>query len=520
MCGFLTCFINKNNRDNLITFDEFKNASLDISHRGPDSNSIFNFKNNVYFAHYRLSIIHRNPSSNQPFFSKCKRYILCFNGEIYNYKYLSQRYFPRENIKGDTELLMYLLVNKKYDNFLNELEGMFSFVFYDIKKDYYFAARDRFGIKPLYYYIDEYNSIFCSEPYPIAKLKRFEIDEISLKELQCFRRPTPGYSFYKNVNECLPGFIIKKNKIERWKESLSNKCSDKFCQDELFDRIKYVFDLNTIGDLPHCSFQSGGIDSSLIALLTNPSKVYTVGMIDDNEYIMAKKIAQKLNILIKEFMIDKNQFIDLLENYLQIKKEPISVPNEILIYKICEEIKSINKFFLSGEGADEIFFGYDRIFKWSRTEGNISNDQKFLDAFLKKYCYSRTLFKSERLLKFCHQIFSNCETRTDFLEDFFLNFHLVGLLARADRASMAAGVEARVPFCSHTISNYMYRRPYEIKIKGDFAKYPLREIIKKSSLKFILNTPKIGFRTLVPGFNQLETYDYMLRLFIKNYKKK
>lgn len=518
MCGFLVCFLNENSNSQNIPFKEFEKASLDIAHRGPDSNSTFNFHNKAFFCHYRLSIIDRSSTSDQPLFSACKRYILCFNGEIYNYKLLAKKYFPLDYIKGDTELLLKLLVKNKPDEFIHEIEGMFSFVFFDTLKNSYIAVRDRFGIKPLYYSLDEKYALFCSESYPIAKLIHSRFDEVSFEELKSFRRPTPSYTFFKNVYECLPGELINKTRIKKWARSSPEISSDKFCQDELFDRMKYVFNLNTIGDVPHCSFQSGGIDSSLISLLTRPNILYSVGMKEDNELLNSRKVANKLGIKIKDFEVNTEEFNMLLNSYLEIKKEPVSVPNEILIFKLCKEMNLSNKFFLSGEGADEIFFGYDKLFRWSRDEGNIKDNEEFLDKFIDKYCYSQKSFKSERFLKFCHQLLRQGENRTDFLEDFFLNFHLPGLLARADRASMAAGIEARVPFCSHTLCNYMYRRPYEIKIKGKCSKVPLRNILEKSLLEFVLEIPKIGFRTLLPGLNQIETYEYMLQFYLKRNK--
>tara|TARA_A100001388_G_scaffold182021_1_gene136339 strand:- start:8042 stop:9604 length:1563 start_codon:yes stop_codon:yes gene_type:complete len=518
MCGFLVYFKNVNSNQEYITYEKFKKESLNIAHRGPDSNSTINYQNKAFFCHYRLSIIDRSPSSNQPFFSICKRYILCFNGEIYNYKLLAKKYFPTESIKGDTELLMKLLINYPADDFIHEIEGMFSCVFFDTLKNSYIALRDRFGIKPLYYSLDEKYAFFCSESYPISKLINSKIDEVSINELKSFRRPTPGYSFFDNVYECLPGKLIEKNKIRNWSRSSPEVLSDNFSHDELFDRINYVFNLNTIGDVPHCSFQSGGIDSSLISLLTKPDIVYSIGMESDNELEASRKVAKKLGIKIFDFEVNVEDFNFLLKSYLEIKKEPVSVPNEILIFKLCKEMNLSNKFFLSGEGADEMFFGYDKIFRWSREKGNIKDNDQFLDEFISKYCYSEKAFKSERFIKFCYQLFTKGENRTDFIEDFFLDFHLPGLLARADRASMAAGIEARVPFCSQTICNYMYRRPYEIKIKGKFSKLPLRKILEKSALDFVLKTPKIGFRTLMPGLNQKETYNYMLKYYfdIKN----
>ena len=512
MCGFLVYIpIQKKKYDK----DLLINSSKSLSHRGPDTDSFFITNNGSFFYHYRLSIIDNSHLSNQPFISKCKRYVLCFNGEIYNYKFLINKFVSKEIIRGDTQLLMYLLINYSTENFLNEIEGMFSFVFFDIYTNKFIAARDRFGIKPLYYLLNNDEAFFCSEPHPIADIKEFKFDNISLKEIEKFRRPTPGYSFYKNVLECLPGYFISNKSFQRWNGSLPEISSEEFKQEELVERIKKVFSLNTVGDICHTAFQSGGIDSTLVSLFTKPDKLYTVGIKGDNEIEQSIKIAQFLNLDIKSCEIDEKNFFSTLKDYLKIKKEPISVPNEVLIFNLCRNMDTSHKFFITGEGADEIFFGYDRIFKWAFS--NKKRNNIFIKEFFEKYSYSKTNFISDRFWEYCINLYKNSNNNLDFVEDFFLNFHLPGLLARVDRAAMAAGKESRVPFCSQTILNYMYRRSFQIRIKEDKAKYPLREIIRENGLSFILETPKIGFRALLPGSDTIDTYRNMLIFYKDNF---
>ena len=515
MCGFLAKISKSKYHQNLLSKNKFECAAKEISHRGPDFNSTIHLDNGTSFAHYRLSIIDNTNNSDQPFVSKCGRYILIFNGEIYNYKYLANKYFPGFLIKGDTETLMLLLINHHMNKFLSEIEGMFSFVFFDKVTNNFLAARDRFGIKPLYYFDDKNTIIFASEPFPIAKIINAKSDIVSLHEIESYRRPSPGFSYYENVLECIPGFYITNNKIGRWKNSQRHFYKDTYSLDELIDRLKYVFNLNTIADNPHTAFQSGGMDSSLISYLTRPCSLYTVGMNDNNEIGISRKIASILNLEIKTQIVQKEEFLILLTEYLKIKKEPISVPNEILIFKLCKTMNPLHKYFLTGEGSDEIFFGYDRIFKWANTFGKEISNITFLELFLDKYSYSYKAHKGERFINYCTSLFENCESHLDFIEDFFLDFHLPGLLNRADRASMAAGKEARVPFCSQTIVDYMYRRPFEIKINNNKAKYPLHQILDKTKISFILSTPKIGFSTLIPGMDNKGTYNYMLKFFNK-----
>ena len=512
MCGFLAKISKSKYHHNLLSKKDFESAAQEISHRGPDFNSTIHLDNGTSFAHYRLSIIDNTNNSDQPFISKCERYILIFNGEIYNYQYLANKYFPKLSVKGDTETLMSLLINHDINKFLSEIEGMFSFVFFDKFTNYFIAARDRFGIKPLYYFNDKNTTILASEPFPIAKIIKTNQDDISLYEIQSYRRPTPGFSYYTDVLECLPGYFITNNNINMWQDSKRNINQDAYSLDDLIDRLKYVFNLNTIADTPHTAFQSGGIDSSLITYLTRPSSLYTVGMNENNEIDISREIASILDIDINTQIVHKKEFLNLLTEYLKIKKEPISVPNEVLIFKLCKTMKPLNKYFLTGEGADEIFFGYDKIFKWAKTFGKEISKISFLELFLDKYSYSNNVHKGERFLGFCSRLFDNCESHLDFIEDFFLEFHLPGLLNRADRSSMAAGKEARVPFCSQTIVDYMYRRPFEIRINNGKAKYPLHQILGKTKLSFILSSPKIGFSTLIP---KKCTYKYMLEFFNK-----
>ena len=515
MCGFLAKVYKSKYHNNPLFKKEFETAAKEISHRGPDFNSTIHLDNGTSFAHYRLSIIDNTNNSDQPFISNCGRYILVFNGEIYNYKFLANKYFPKLLVKGDTETLMLLLINHDINKFLCEIEGMFSFVFFDKITNYFVAARDRFGIKPLYYFIDKNTAIFSSEPYPVAKIIKTNHDVDSLSEIQSYRRPTPGFSYYKDVLECLPGFFIDNNNIDRWQDSQRNVNQEIYSSDELFDRLQYVFNLNTIADTPHTAFQSGGIDSSLISYLTRPENLYSVGMEDDNEIDKSKEIASILDIDINTQIVQKEEFVNLLTEYLKIKKEPVSVPNEILIFKLCKTMSPFHKYFLTGEGADEIFFGYDKIFKWANKLKKDISKASFLELFLDKYSYSNKVHKGDRFISFCNKLFDNCDSHLDFIEDFFLDFHLPGLLNRADRSSMAAGKEARVPFCSQTIVDYMYRRPFEIRISNDKAKFPLHQILGKTKLSFILSTPKIGFSTLIPGMDKEGTYDYMLKFFDK-----
>ena len=175
MCGLL--FSNQFSKDSNKSYYD-KILSL-LDHRGPDfRNSLI--LDNKYFGHTRLKIIDLNNRSNQPFYSKCKQYLIIYNGEIYNLEFLKKKFLNKFNFSttSDTEVLieLYKILKEKV---LKYIEGMFSFVIYDIKAKKIFAARDPRGVKPLYYYIKNKKIIFCSEIAPILKLiDSEEIDEI------------------------------------------------------------------------------------------------------------------------------------------------------------------------------------------------------------------------------------------------------------------------------------------------------------------------------------------------------
>ena len=482
--------------------------------RGPDNTSFKSFNNdNVFLGHNRLSILDTKPRSNQPMKTDDGRYLLIFNGEIYNYKEIIKKYNLRLKTTSDTEVILkgYILKGK---DILNDLDGMFSFVIYDKKNSNWFCARDRFGIKPLFIYQDKIKTIIGSEAGSIARLLKLKIDDESIKEWKLFRSPAPDYTFFKklkefpkssyrysNLNKNITYYKLRKN---------NNKIN--------FKKIKNLIDHSVyshqMGDVSCTSLLSGGIDSSII--LKNSSKVkrcYSVGLNKNNEFSSATRISKKLKKKITLIRV-KNQKLKSTWKFLtKLRNEPLSVPNEGLIYLVCKKMNKKNKIVLTGEGADEIFFGYDKIFRWALSQKKF-NLKKFIDL----YGYTNDVKPTKRFVNYIMKL-SYKKKVINFVEDFFYDFHLPTLLRRMDFASMAASKEARVPFVSKNIIENLYRKKPNIKINKNFSKIPLRNYIKKIKLDFILNTKKIGFSAATENNRgKFHNYSVFQNIVLKTFK--
>ena len=415
------------------------------------------------------------------------RYFLIFNGEIYNYKEIIKKYKLKLKTTSDTEVVLkgYILKGK---NILDELDGMFSFVIYDKKKSIWFCARDRFGIKPLYIYQDKTKTVIGSEAGSIAKLLNLKIDYLSIKEWKLLRSPAPNYTFFKKLHQFPKSCYRESNSINNISYYNLKKNKKKINLKKIKQLIKYSIQSHQMGDVSCTSLLSGGIDSTII--LKNSSKVkrcYSVGLKDNNEFVAAKKISRELDKRISLITVNVHKLKSTWKFLTKLRNEPLSVPNEGLIYLVCKKMSKNNKIVLTGEGADEIFFGYDKIFRWSLSQKNLN-----LKKFIQLYGYSNTLKPTSRFIKYIKKLSAKKKV-IDFVEDFFYDFHLPILLRRMDFASMAASKEARVPFVSKEIIENLYRKNPKLKIDKNYSKKPLRNYIKNINLNFILNMKKIGF---------------------------
>ena len=414
MCGILGLINLKGNLNN----DEdtlFNYALLMMYHRGPNAQSFIK-RDFAKIGHTRLSIIDLNTESNQPFYSSCKNYVIIFNGEIYNYRELKKQLLNRGyqfKTNSDTEVLLNYLIEKGSDA-LEELNGMFSFCFIDFKNKKTLLARDRLGIKPLYYAYDSENLYFASEVPPILKLlnKEHILNKEALVSYFIYRYPILNDTFFEGVYSLPPAHFIKleNNKYEiskYWylenniKEQKIDK-GENFYKSNLRSILDKAIEKRMLSDVPIGSFLSGGVDSSVITSImaikqSSPINTFTIGFENKNyqEFEYANEVAERYKTNHKEIVVKPEEYFQELKNLILLKGSPLAVPNEVALYLMSKDMKKSITVVLSGEGADEIFGGYGRIFRSTFDFERINNiknnknpdlnEKEFINKVQKKF---------------------------------------------------------------------------------------------------------------------------------------
>lgn len=482
MCGILFT----NNPE--ITEAKFSNALNLMVHRGPDiPPNNYHYKQ-YQLGHTRLKILDLDNRGNQPFSSDDERYIMVYNGEIYNYRELTKKFNLILKTTGDTEVLLKLYI-KLGSKMLNHLNGMFSFVILDKLTNQFFVARDRLGIKPLYYSEHNGTYIFSSELAPVLMMTNYsEIDPIGIRQYKKLRTFFNGRTIYSSIKMFPAGQFMENEKLySYWELPLYNKPEPE--ENELFELIKTSIEYRCISDVPVGSYLSGGLDSTIITAVTkkfiNSLYTWTVGFKVENEFEFSNLASEQLNTKHTKVFVNKNEFVQAAESMILKRQEPLSVPNEVLLYLMTKEVKRYNTVVLSGEGADELFFGYDRIFRWAH------NNKWDLEQFSELYSYGS--HDDLEIIEDAISPFLKYETSINIVAAFFQVAHLHGLLRRLDNATMFNSVEARVPFVDYRLVERMAGVSFDYKMKDGIVKHPLKNIFKGIIPKEIIDRKKVGF---------------------------
>jgi asparagine synthase (glutamine-hydrolysing) len=362
-----------------------------LSHRGPDASGHWVEANNkVALAHSRLSILGLGVDGNQPMSSRCGRFVVVFNGEIYNFQDIKKK-LQLEGLNGrsDTEVLIEAISKIGITKTLDIVNGMFAFAIWDKKKLCMTLARDRMGEKPLYYSIQNNSLIFASELKSLTKASGFEF-KICANALNLYFQHgyIPGpQSIYKKVNKLSPGHMIefsqenlmdsgatvKSKSFWRLRDSLDFTRRD-FYKNNPHEAIKDLSSLleqsvnnQMISDVPIGSFLSGGIDSSLITALMqknsiDPINTFSIGFHDKsfNEAHYAKEVANFLGTNHVEHYVSADEAFGVIPDLGQVYDEPFADPSQIPTYLVSKIAKKNVTVALSGDGGDELFAGYNR----------------------------------------------------------------------------------------------------------------------------------------------------------------
>ena len=543
MCGITGIFSSQhvNNIEKRII--EMNNS---ISHRGPDASGYHLCSKTLALGHKRLSIIDLDSRSNQPMFSNSEKSIIVFNGEIFNFieirNQLKDKY--KFTTLSDTEVILASIEINGIDWFLERANGMFAFAYYNFQKGELILVRDRFGIKPLFYTIVDDTLIFASEIKGILNsgLVNAVFNENAIDEYLGNRYVREPFTFFENI------FQVKSASYTVFRSDLSS--IDKIYWqlpslnfDTVYDEKEILAATNIeienaierwfISDVPVGAYLSGGIDSSLISFFLaqkskKPIRTYTIGFGEKgyNEFEFARIVSKAIKSEHQEIILEKNDYFSIIERLIYFKDAPLAVPNEIPLAIMSTELSKDITVVMSGEGADELFGGYGRIFRSAFDFENRPNKDKlsFYDYFINKYDYVDRKIRDKFLnVKTSYrEIFDN-EIANDFtfyrneenIFRFFHNYHIKGLLNRVDMTTMQTSVEARPPFLDHELIEFVYTKvPYKMKLKWnddysrdlaksysaefysekfDIPKYVLKKISEDYLPKDIIYRKKVGF---------------------------
>jgi asparagine synthase (glutamine-hydrolysing) len=574
LTGFLTLRFNPEGWRDILS-----QMSDSISHRGPsDSGEWLSDIDGIFLAHRRLSILDTSSAGHQPMISKSSRYIIVFNGEIYNHLELRKKLTSQSWVgHSDTETILACFEEWGVEKTLKSLSGMFSIVLWDRYSKKLMLARDRFGEKPLYYGITDSSFFFGSE---LKSLKRFTPwgPKEAISSVNFLLRygyiPTP-LTIYEEVYKLPAGSYLEvslkdfhyKKPVVWWNypelvnryEGELDPCSDEESVYQLSLILTEAVKGQMISDVPIGALLSGGVDSSLItsimqSISTSPIRTYTVGFseskYDESKY--AKEVARHLGTIHSEIHVSSKEAMDLIPTLCDIYDEPFAdssqVPSLFISYFASQQVKVC----LSGDGADEIFGGYNRYILapsiWSivsvfphsmrskmgqvlrkmpiekieaiyriviRMLPNKLHIHNFGEKFIKvansltakdfNQFYSSFLSQWQGTLPLTQHYES--ETYLNNFNDWPLTKNLVkrmmtvdamtyltdDILVKMDRASMSAGLEVRSPYLNEQVVEFALRCNGSKKIRAGQGKFLLRQLLNRYIPEDLINRPKQGF---------------------------
>ena len=544
MCGINGIF-GKN--VNLALDGLIQQMNSSVIKRGPDNQSHKLILGGA-LGHTRLSFVDLSASGDQPMESRSGN-VIVFNGEIYNYRYLAERFsldLPSNQL-SDTRVLLELIDKVGISNALNAACGMFALAYVDNKKSVVTLARDRFGEKPLYYFSDHEHFVFSSaikgvQCHPHI-MRRYNPDAIH--EYLCFGARTGRQSCFDDIFELSPGhyidFQINNNQIKSgedkrwWEPSVGKQEKPNFSSTSLEALLDQVVIDHLDSDVELGCFLSGGIDSSLVAALAQKNskrklKTFTMGFKEKehNESYLARTTANFLETEHFEFFVSASEIIDLTQNTLNSFDEPFSDSSAVAMYKLSEFAKKEVKGVLTGDGADEFWGGY-KYYTYTKELAEFGKSIPFINrAMLMSILpnivlrnMSPKIFRALQLLTtsgthwgayaanridyFCQAVIASpidvkhadLPEQKDFVRALMMLDERIYLsadiLKKVDTTSMMHSLEARAPFLDQRVINFVREMPTDALFDKKVGKIPLRQLANKMLPKEVLNAPKHGF---------------------------
>ena len=570
MCGITGIFNYKTKKE--VHLSVLKRMTNKITHRGPDDTR-FHLDNFIGFGFTRLSIIDVSLGS-QPMTSKCERYIIIFNGEIYNFEKLKKKYLYNFHFEtnSDTEVLlaMYIKFNTKCFKYL---DGMFAIAIYDKYLNELVLIRDRLGKKPLFWTETKNGIIFASEIKSILENKdiKFFPNLTSISDFFTLGYCPGNDSSVNKIKQVEPGSFIKISKSKKfdiwWKLSSSREVEkQKNCnwENKVKNSIKSAIIKRLRSDVPLGLFLSGGLDSSLILAIIKETGIpkdfvtYTAAFdsVTYNESNDARYIADLFKVKNKSVKITPKDFVNIFDDVVYKSDNLIANPAIFANYILSLEASKKIKVALNGGGADELFFGYEtykadilsNLFHFIPTRLNnhlisflkklpTSHNQlnfkykaiKFLSGLNfdkdKRHYYWRTIItdiEKQKILKniSLNDTYSNYKNAYDKFDgdNLYEKFSYADLdiwwkkmgLYQGDSMSMANSLELRMPFMDHKLIELIFKIPTKVKFKNGKLKYFFKCICKSYLPNEILNKPKSGFHLPLAEWFHDELRDFTL----------
>lgn len=513
MCG-IAGFVDKRDRLNPEEKRRIMEVMLSrIRHRGNDGIGVF-VRDKLALGHVRLSIIDTSSRADQPFISEDGERVLSYNGELYNFRELDEALGKKKRTSSDTETFLHALERWGSEAF-PRLSGMYAFALAD--RERVLLGVDRHAIKPLYYIDTPDWLAWSSEAKALLVLPSMkpDMDATALDEYLLFRQVSGSRTLWKNIKRFIPsewieldvrsGSVVRKGIHWEDRPRPGVYAGDDALRDRMIDAVRS----HLIADVPVGLQLSGGIDSSLVAVLAAelvPQErfhTFSIGLADDawNEFPYSRRVAERIGSTHHELVFTPEEFRRELATATYHLDEPVNHSHSVPMMLLAREAAKSVKVLLSGEGADEVFGGYKRYLD-PRAHGDDPNAAVMISAFARPESVSRVLGR-DAAPDLSFRLSSLGPAALPMIERVLKSerqTYLFSMLVRQDKMGMASTLENRVPFLDAPLVDFANRMPTEAKVADGRTKIALKRVAQTYFNPEFANRQKIGFGQPIAGW--------------------